>query len=136
MDLSAADRLKAVVKWYSGQTGKTQREIGASIGYPKDTVFSQFLNGHKEIPKALPAKIAALDPRINIGFLKGESEEMLLPGNVQPRPDLISVPASAKKTGVFLPNELVQMFSDLSAAVRSQQETIAALVKSSLKDRS
>lgn len=132
MDFSGADRLKAVVKWYSGLTGKTQREIGASIGYPKDTVFSQFLNGHKEIPKALPGKIASLDPRINIDFLTGDSDDMLLAGNAQPAPgELVKRPAKPTKdpSGVFLPKEVVQMFSDLSAAVRSQQETIDYLIK-------
>ena len=134
MAISQADRARMIVRWLSDQTNKNMREIGVELGYDNPSYFSQLLNGKKNIPFSLLEKLAALDPRINLDFLKGESEEMLLPGNVQPRPDLISVPASAKKTGVFLPNELVQMFSDLSAAVRSQQETIAALVKSSLKE--
>lgn len=132
MDFSGAERIKAVVKWYSGQTGKTQREIGGSIGYPKDSIFSQFLNGHKEIPKALPEKIASLDPRINIDYLTGDSDDMLLPGNVQPVPgELVKRTEKPTKqtSGVYLPTELVQMFSDLSAAVRSQQETIDYLIK-------
>ena len=136
MVLSASERLKAVVKWYSGQTGKTQRQIGESIGYPREAIFSQFLNGHKEIPKALPSKIASLDPRINIAFLMGESEEMLLPSNVQPDArDYLNKPAPSKSSsGVFLPAEVVAMFTELSATVRSQQETINLLVRAAVKE--
>lgn len=54
MALSQSERLRAVIKWYSGQTRLTHKKISEALGYSNATFFSQMLNGHKEIPKALP----------------------------------------------------------------------------------
>lgn len=137
MVLSQNERIRAVVKWYSGVSHLTQKKIGEGLGYPNEFIFSQILNGHKGIPKALPGKIAALDERINPLFLIGESDEMLKQGNEQPNPDSLIKKALEPKPrmdqpGVFLPSEMVQMFTDLSATVRSQQETISLLVKAAV----
>ena len=131
-------RLRAVIKWYAAESGKTQQEIAESLGYSNQSFFSQVLNGYKDIPKALPGKIVELDKRLNIDYINGISEDMLLPGNVQPNIDnYIKQPKPQKEgssSGVILPGNFIQMFSDLSATVRSQQETISLLVRATLHD--
>lgn len=137
MALSQSERLRAVIKWYSGQTRLTHKKISEALGYSNETFFSQMLNGHKEIPKALPGKVAALDPRINPAFLAGESDEMLVPGNGQPEPGTLlqrqRTGGKDSQGGIYIPAELAQVFRDLSDTVRSQQETISLLVKATVE---
>ena len=137
MALSQSERLRAVIKWYSGQTRLTHKKISEALGYSNETFFSQMLNGHKEIPKALPGKVAALDPRINLSFLLGESDEMLVPGNGQPEPGTLlqrqRTGGKDSQGGIYIPVELAQVFRDLSDTVRSQQETISLLVKATVE---
>ena len=146
MKLSDSDRLKAVVKWLTVQTGKRQSEVGEMLGYNNASSFSQVLNGKKKIPREFCTRLASLDPRINIDFLTGASEEMLKDaGNdVQtaperprsPRPDKSPVRTSkAPENGIFVPTELVQMISDLSATIKDQQDMIRALVNTWIKTR-
>ena len=136
MALSHADRVKAVVKWLKVILGKTQVEIAEMCGYPNGAYFSMLLNGKKQIAASLDDKLAALHPAINVEFLRGNSEEMFLPQSheVQPSiepsaPDPAPEEPKEKLVGVFIPGELVQMFTDLSATVRSQQETIRLLME-------
>lgn len=136
MTLTHADRVKAVVKWLKTILGKTQVEIAEMCGYPNGAYFSMLLNGRKPIAASLDEKLAALHPSLNIEFLRGTSDEMFVTGAgevappVEPSaPDPEEDPKEIRKPeGLFIPSELVQMFADLSATVRSQQELIQALV--------
>ena len=92
--------------------------------------FSQLLNGRKPVAASLDEKLAAMHPDLNVEFLRGNSESMFLDGAVQPAMPALAAPAKKqpRPEGLFIPAELVQMFTDLSATVRSQQETIRLLV--------
>lgn len=136
MELSHPERLKAVVRWLSVALGKTQGEIARDCGYENGTYFSQLLNGRKPVAASLDEKLAAMHPDLNLEYLRGTSDSMFLPGTGHPAtaPEIL-VPAKEPRQpkapaegGVWLPAELVQMFTDLSATVRSQQETIRLLV--------
>ena len=121
------------VKWLAGQKKISLKRVGELIGYNNASSFSQVLNSKRDVPSTFPERIASLDPRINVDFLLGTSEEMLLPGNPQPEPETPPpFPDDRRRKapeGVLLPMELVQMFTDLSATVRSQQETIRMMVE-------
>lgn len=52
MDKIDHRRLRAVIKWYAAESGKTQQEIAESLGYSNQSFFSQVLNGYKDIPRA------------------------------------------------------------------------------------
>ena len=129
MQLSPAERAQAVVKYLAKKFGVTQAQIGERIGYTNKSALSTVLNGGKALPKKFGEKLSALDPEINPDFLTGESEEMLRPGGDQPFiPGSPRQPSADVPAGIYLPAECVRMFSDLSAAVRSQQETIRMLL--------
>jgi len=128
MELTPAERARIVVRYLAKKAGITQAEIGQKIGYTNKTAFSAVLGGHKALPEKFGEKLAALDPEINPAFLSGESDEMLLPGSVQPPVAEVYGRPPEQPSGVYLPLELVKMFTDLSATIRSQQETIRLLV--------
>ena len=135
MTFTHADRVKVVVKWLKTILGKTQVEIGEMCGYPNGAYFSMLLNGRKPIAASLDEKLVALHPSLNIDFLRGTSDEMFLPGAGEVPPAMEpsepeeedGTPEIQKPEGVFIPAELMQMFADLSATVRSQQELIRVL---------
>lgn len=83
MELSQSERARLVVRWLAQERGVNQKDIGELLGHPNNTYFSTLLSGRKPITKALMEKLAALDPRINIDFLTGISDEMLV-GEAQP----------------------------------------------------
>lgn len=133
MDLSHAERLKTVVRWLTVALGKTQEDIARACGYENGSYFSQLLNGKKQIASSLDEKLAAMHPDLNVEYLRGNSEDMFLPGSGQPPVASAAIGQGRKERptaaeGVFVPAELVQMFADLAATVRSQQETISTLV--------
>ena len=130
MEFSHAERLKSVVRWLCVALGKTQADIARECGYDNESYFSQLLNGKKPIAASLDDKVAALHPDLNVEFLRGNSENMFLDGAAQPAMPALAAPAKKqpRPEGLFIPAELVQMFTDLSATVRSQQETIRLLV--------
>ena len=145
MVLTHAERARAVVQYLAGQTGKKQNEIGQLVGFHNRSAFSQILNGHKAMPRTMPERLAALDSRINIDFLTGESDEMLLPtpgGPETPRISLETQPEGKSSTfkphepgkGVFVPSELVQMITDLSTTIKDQQKMITLLVEKWVKE--
>ena len=127
MELSQSERARLVVRWVASQRGVNQKDIGEIVGYPNNTYFSNLLSGRKPISAALLEKI---DPRINIDFLTGVSDDMLI-GDEQPAlpesPPSAS-PAAPSRVGIYVPAELVQMMSDLAATAREQQATIHTLV--------
>lgn len=130
MELSQSERARLVVRWAASQRGVNQKDIGEMVGYPNNTYFSNLLSGRKPISATLLEKIAALDPRINIDFLTGVSDDMLI-GDEQPAlPESppIASPAAPSRVGIYVPAELVQMMSDLAATAREQQATIHTLV--------
>ena len=141
MVLSLAERARLVLRFLMGQTKKTQAEIAGELGYGNATVLSQYLNGKKKMPKDLPARIAALDPCINVNFLTGDSDEMLLydasQGTEMPQESTNTVPVDESpdkqpfrpENGIFVPGELVQMISDMSATIKDQQKIITTLVE-------
>ena len=134
MELSHAERIKTVVRWLCVALGKTQLDIARACGYENGTYFSQLLNGRKPIAASLDEKLAALHPDLNLDYLRGTSGDMFRPGSGQPaQAPAVLAPtkkpaAPAQSGGVFVPAELVQMFTDLAATVRSQQDTIRLLV--------
>ena len=140
MVLTHAERARAVVQYLAGQTGKKQHEIGQLVGFNNRSAFSQILNGHKGMPKTMPERLSSLDPRINILFLTGESDDMLLPAPGGPETPRISTqtPSGDKSStrttnepenGIFIPTELVQMITDLSTTIKDQQKMITLLVE-------
>lgn len=131
MVLQQSDKVRVVVKWLAEQKKVSMSQIGEMIGYTSASAFSQVLNGKKKIPPSLPARIAALDPRVNIDFLEGDSQEMILGAEEPPVPEIDK--RYKPREGVYIPPELIQAFNDLSAALRSQQETISLLIKSTIE---
>ena len=140
MVLTHAERARLVIRFLMNQTKKTQAELAQELGYGNATVLSQILNGKKAMPKDLPGRIASLDPQINVDFITGESDEMLLPPPGGPEMPRISTqtPSGGKssirevnepESGIFVPAELVQMISDLSATIKDQQKMITLLVE-------
>lgn len=130
MDMTLAERTQAVVRYLAKKTKKTQFEIGQELGYTNKSSFSAVLNGKSPIPKMLPKRLAALDPSVNLDFLLGISDEILMPGYSRHTETTggNQTPPQYQGTGVWLPTELVRMFTDMSATIRSQQETIRALL--------
>ena len=130
MSLSPSERARIVVRYLAKKSGITQAQVGQKIGYTNKSAFSAVLGGSKALPLKFGERLAALDPEINPDFLTGASDDMLRPGYEQPAvPEFLAGPAERPApSGVFLPLELVQMFTDLSATIRSQQETIRLLV--------
>lgn len=147
-DSSLCIRARAVVHWYSGQSGLKQYEIGNRLGYKNKTNFSQILNGLKPVPSTFPNKLASLDPRINLEYLLGRSDEMLQ----DPKPPVQLAPegpsvcpeapaptpqpemrAATKPSGITIPPELATMFADMTATIKSQQELIANLINNQTK---
>ena len=128
MDLTLAERAQIVIRYIAKKAGTTQAEIGKKIGYSNKSALSAVLNGQKTLPAKFGEKLAALDPEINPAFLSGESDEMLRPEYAQPPVPEMFARKQERPAGVYLPLELVKMFTDLSATVRSQQETIRLLV--------
>lgn len=122
MDLTPAERAQNVVRYLAKKLQVNQAEIGQKVGYGNRQAFSAVINGKVPFPPSLSERIAALDPEINPAYLYGSSDVMLL-AEVEPEAP------KEKLVGVFIPGELVQMFTDLSATVRSQQETIRLLME-------
>ena len=130
MELSQSERTRLVVRWLAQERGVNQKDIGVMLGYPNNTYFSNVLSGRKPISAALAEKIAALDPRVNIDFLTGVSDDMLL-GENSPKLSDISTPAPAPqqpRVGIYVPQELAQMMTDLTTTIREQQMMIRTLV--------
>ena len=138
MELSQSERARLVVRWLAQERGVNQKDIGQLVGYPNNTYFSNLLSGRKPITQGLCEKIASLDPRINIDFLTGVSNEMLIGEN--PPEDLfqeapkVQQPTGAR-VGIYVPSELAQMVTDLAAVVRDQQAMIRTLVDETLKNK-
>lgn len=134
MDLPLAERAHYAVRWLMRQKKKTQAEIASELGYTNPTVLSQILTGKKPFPNSLPERIASLDESLNIDFLRGNSEDMLVNGPRQPITpappsprNTTQAPKVTKSQGIFIPAELATMFSDMAATIRMQQETIQSL---------
>lgn len=120
MDLTPSERARAVVRYLAKKNGITQAQVGLRLGYTNKSALSAVLNGLKPLPEKFGEKLAALDPSINPAFLSCESDEMLLTSE---QPAAHSVGGSVP--GVFVSSEqLLQMLTTLTDAVRSQQETI------------
>lgn len=135
----SSERVRAVVLWLTSQTGKKQKEIGVELGYQNRSHFSQILNGIKAVPNTLPGKIASLDSRINLNYLLGLSDDMLIGENgttmsVAPEELTKRTKPTAKNhsanvsTEIIAPHELMKIVEDLTATVRSQQDTIKRLL--------
>ena len=105
MELSQSERARLVVRWAASQRGVNQKDIGEMVGYPNNTYFSNLLSGRKPISATLLEKIAALDPRINIDFLTGVSDDMLI-GDEQPalpESQPSASPAAPSRVGIYVP---------------------------------
>lgn len=128
-------------------TKKPQSYFANLLGYSNPTVLSQMLNGQKAYPKSLPSRIAELDPRINLEFLLGTSDDMLIdeagsPIKAAEKAETVKTSNHAtsdgkgpQKAGIYVPPELAQMFNDLTSTVRSQQETIRMILDGMKPDK-
>ena len=138
------ERAQAVVRYLAKKTGQNQYEIGRKLGYTNKSAFSAMLNGRGQIPSTLPERLAALDPAINIDFLKGASDKMLLGVDEQP----LFIPAEPEKAtaapdpqkpqvpmGVYVPGELIRMLTKMSETIASQQETIRLLLENRTEEK-
>ena len=128
MDLTPSERARIVVRYLAKKFGETQFEIGQRLGYTNKSSFSSVINGHRDIPYNFAERLASLDPEINPLFLTGESDEILRHGNAQPIIEEGLAQQQDPQRGVFLPLELVKMFTAMSETIQSQQETIRILV--------
>lgn len=128
MDLSPAERARIVVRYLAKKSGITQAQVGQKMGYTNKSAFSAVINAQKTLPVKFGERLAALDPEINPDFLSGKSDEMLRPEYAQPTIPEIFEKQHERPSGVYLPLELVKMFTALSETLRSQQETIRMLV--------
>lgn len=133
MELTQAQRAWHVIRFLMKEMDVSQQDISEMLGYKNPTVLSQIINGKKVMPQSLPEKIAALDPRINVDFIRGSTDEMLLSNGTDqpdqnPPSELIDNLQHSSTGGVFLSKELVQMFSDLSSTIKDQQATINKIV--------
>lgn len=126
MNLSPSERAKIVVRYLAKKSGITQFEVGQKLGYTNKSAFSSVLGGQKTLPKKFCDRLAALDPEINPDFITGKSDEMLIPSSRPSGAELF--PNQEKASGVYLPLELVKLFTNMSETIRSQQETIRLLV--------
>lgn len=136
-----ADRIRAVIHWYTGQSGMKQIEIANKLGYKSKTHFSAVLNGKRTISQELPYLVASLDPRINIKYLIGESDEMLLSQTKAPESALEKESATSGviigdgqpittniNNNIGAGSEYMQIIAELSATIKSQQESINKLI--------
>lgn len=114
------ERCRAVVHWLMGQTGKKQEQIGRELGFEKKASFSAVLGGKTPVPQRLPFALAELDPRINLDYLIGRSDDMLLSGG-------------GLGADVVLSGAAMKLLSDMMATIRSQQETIRLQQETILK---
>ena len=120
MDLKPHERAQNVVRYLAKKRGCTQAEIGQEVGRNNRQAFSAVLNGKVRMPAKMAQRLAALDPEINPQYLTGESDVMLKGGASDP--PLRNEPEA--RPGVYIPPELIQMITDMSASLRSQQETL------------
>lgn len=132
MELSQSERLRMAVKWYAALRSITTAEVGSMVGYNNASYFSQLINGKKPIAADVAQKVAALDPRINIDFLTGVSDVMLL-GEGAVEPPVREERPAPPRVGIYVSPEFVEMVADLTAVVREQQKMINNLVNAWLK---
>lgn len=142
MIFSTPDRAKHVIRWLMKETGRTQKDIATQLGYLNHTSLSQVLNEKKTFPDNLAQRIAALDSRINIDFILGKTDDMLIGDNgrqSEPPKEAKTHTAtvrtatpiySPQKGSIIVPPELAKMFEDLTYTVRSQQDMIRNLIDS------
>ncbi len=73
------DNLRKVVTYLmeQGKAG-SQRELAATLGY-NPSAFSQILNGRVPVSEKFLGRLSALDPRINLDWVRHNTGEMLLP---------------------------------------------------------
>ena len=73
------DNLRKVVIYLmeQGKAG-SQRELAATLGY-NPSAFSQILNGRVPVSEKFLGRLSALDPRINLDWVRHNTGEMLLP---------------------------------------------------------
>lgn len=130
--MTIEQRMQYAIKWIAREKGTTQAGIALELGYTNTTVLSQILNGKKPIPNNLAERIALLHERINLEFLKGLSDEMLIDGD---RPPIVVPPLhQPKKNATSTQPQMPQPSSDyasivanLTDTVKSQQALIAKL---------
>lgn len=145
MVLTHAERARLVIRFLMQQSKKTQAEIASELGYSNPSVLSQILNEKKSMPKTMPERLSSLDPSINVLFLTGESDDMLISPPDGPETPRISTKApsggksparkaNVPESGIFVPSELVQMITDLSATIKDQQKMITLLVEKWAKE--
>lgn len=137
-DLSKPERAKIAVRYLSRKLKKTQQDIGVMLGYKNKASFSAVRNGKSAyFSDSIPRRIAALAPEINIEFLEGTSDKLLLTEDNQPGwTDMNEALAAGVRTreqsippgSIIVPPELAKMLTSLSETVKSQQETIRQLV--------
>lgn len=128
------ERANYAIKWLCHANHRKQSDVASELGYKNASVLSQILTGKKPVPTNLANRIAALNPRINIDFLLGSSDQLLLDGpNPEVEPPVDITARSTKPKSVTIPPELATMFADMTATIKSQQELIANLINNQTK---
>lgn len=139
VELSQSERIRRLVKWLAKERKVPQRDIAKLMGYNNGASFSQVINGMRKLPPAFIPRLASLDPRINIEFLEGTSDEMLL-GDAENPASEHSQPWHGyaetqyrRPAGIFVPPELAQMVTEMTTIIRDQQAMIHTFVDAWVK---
>ena len=111
------ERIKLVIDREQITARELERRLGASDG-----VISKHLRDGSDIKPQWIMKLSEVFPIYN--------RDWLLTGEGEP---LKTTTGEQKEGGIFVPAELVQMFGDMAATIRSQQETIKMLASTAEK---
>lgn len=110
------ERIDAVLK----DMDISARQLALSIGSKPQQIYDVQRGQIKNFPASLADKICNKFPTYSRGWLLTGEGEMRNPGPVNP-------PSPPEKKGLFIPAELVEMFGNMTATIKSQQETIRLL---------
>ena len=105
------ERLVAFIEFKGLSKNKFETLCGLSRRYVS--------NISKSIQPDMCERISLTFPELNIGWILTGEGEMLKPEPVQENP----------AAGVFVPQELVQMFTNMTEAARIQEENVARLTR-------
>ena len=104
------DRIRELIQNEGISVRALEKSIGASDG-----VISKALRTGTDISAKWIVAISENYPQYSLGWLVGGHGHMLIASEPEQK-DI--------EQGVFMPQALVQMFSDMAATIRSQQEEL------------
>ena len=104
------DRIRELIQNEGISVRALEKSVGASDG-----VISKALRTGTDISAKWIVAISENYPQYSLDWLVGGHGHMLIGSEPEPED---------KEQGVFMPQALVQMFSDMAATIRSQQEEL------------